>query len=191
MSSVALFILALPLMVLSFSFGFEALRYVYVKDRMQDVLDGAAQTAIAQTISRNDDATGEPVIFLNTTNNSTVNYTYGATEDAAKRFYKNNTESLRTAKIFCSKLQSGLGCGNTPVSANFFVSEMGTVVDPARLNNSFLFAGELCENFKDSKRYGVKFTVEEEISTAFLKIFGVESFPLKLSSQAYLRGRGC
>ena len=187
-SVLAMFILLVPMFVITFAFGFDALRYVYVKDKMQDILDAAAQTAAAQTVSQVD-SSGKPYISLDTDGFSGrgAGYTYGYSEKVANDFYNSNTSDWR-GRIFS---------GTTAPPLKFsIVSENSRIVSDERSGGTGLglYAADLCLPFNETgtPKYGVELVSKEKVPTTFFSIFTpIDDFDLQLESKAYLRGIGC
>ena len=185
MSSVAMFILALPLLIIAFGYGFDSLRLVFIKESLLDKLTLATQAGVS------------------------VNYvaanglvTLGAPEDggqldaASSRIraydvYTLNTATMRsTGQILtCSTPQY-----NVQPTPNEKCAGMVTVI------GSPLTVPQTCAPLSDNhgsaindNMYGIKYVVNENVKMSFLPIFKVkDSADLQnLTSTSLVRARDC
>lgn len=207
MSSIVVFILGMPALLVAFGYGFDSLRLIYVKESLQGTLNRATQAGVAQTISYTGqrlDSDGNvvdvPMIGLvgNASNHvpPTSNRNTKTAPQIAYQFYAWNTEAMRTKKVLECSTAPGLPA-TEPTKKSSVGAGMNTeVVCGGKIEyvGKPLTASELCTPLSDplSARYGLRYTVTETVSAAFLRIVGIQNHYVKdLTSISYVRGRGC
>lgn len=178
MSSVALFILALPLLLLAFGYGFDSLRLVFIKESLQGRLNLAAQAGVSVTYTQ-PTTTGD-VVTLGSPGELDGN----AARQRAWNSYRLNTEGMRSNGriLMCSQPAWNVEPTNGEPCA-------GTVT----VLGQPLSSSQLCAPLSvPSNQYGLKYTVNEEVRSAFLSMFGIASHELhNLTATALVRARSC
>jgi Flp pilus assembly protein TadG len=206
MSSLAVFILAMPALIAVFGYGFDTLRLVYVKESLQGTLNRATQAGVSQTVSytaERVDANGNTVevsvIGLEGGLDGNFLIQTPGTESAAAvayRFYKWNTEKMRENNILECATAPGLPPSATQVkgtTGNGYNDQVlcgGTIT----YDGKPLTSNQLCAplNESNSPKYGLRYTTTETVSAAFLRIVGIQNHYIKdLESVSYVRGAGC
>ncbi len=207
MSSIVIFILGMPLIIVAFGYGFDSLRLIYVKDSLQGTLNRATQTGVSQTVSYtgqrvDSDGNLKNVALIglagNTAKGVPVTSNPITARDVAYRFYTWNTADFRSDN---SKV---LECTPAPGLPATVPAQKGSV--GAGVNTEIICGGnieyvgapltasELCDDMSDpaSAKYGLRYTVTETVSAAFLRIAGIQNHYVKdLTSVSYVRGNGC
>lgn len=168
-ATISMFILALPLIVGSFGFGFDYARASYMRNYLQNRVTMAVQTAVATNaitdtngISRLDPGTTPPAVYAN---------------------YWGNTDSKR---------QDGtLVCSTTSVGGGY---PSGGCSGSASVQGSPMPLADYCKSLSipGFVPYGVHYEVTEVINTTFLKIIGIKQIILhKVSATALVRSGDC
>lgn len=183
MSSVALFILALPLLIVAFGYGFDSLRLVFIKESIQDKVTLAAQSGVAVNyVGSNGLVTlGSPLDG-------------GQSEDISSKLrayqiYGQNTAEMRENGqiLTCQELEKVQFPTNTQCA------------EYAEIIGEPLTVAQTCTPLSDGNdirydnMYGLKYSVNENVKMTFLTIFGVkETADLKnITATALVRARGC
>lgn len=194
-SAAAILILALPLLLGAFGYGFDSLRLSYLKTYLQGRADLAVQTAVTNVYTCGDDAnsgpcyarqTGEPVpakgtVLLGRAAQTGCTYDREAWQTATPNCgvglnysYTENTAAKRSPKILmCTAAQVLAGTTTaTPTGVN---CAGGAKV----IGNAISTTGNWCGNVTGAgvtaitrPAYGVSFQVNEKISYVFLSLIG-------------------
>lgn len=172
-ASTALIIIAMPLILGAFGFGFDTLRLAYAKRYLQGRLDVATQA-------------GASIGYTNAQGNIRIGDA-GSTQaaiDEALSVYLDNTSGARPA----ADAQSLVGCTQANVIEN--VGGCGVsfrvVGTPPRQRTDF------CEPSRsETGVYGLGGRATDRVDTIFLRLIGVDSWDLEVQSEALLRYQNC
>lgn len=188
-STAAIFIVGLPLIVGAFGYGVDSLRLQYTKEIVRSRLDLAAQMAAATTYT---DATGQVILGAPGAGNELYWKTVGY------QIYRNNTARLRGTPGSPAMLQCDGGIV-APVGTTTLVAvnpndpsvlcagQMNQIGSPQ--SNWCLAPGTYTGPLGESTRpvYGVRYAVTETMPTVFLRLLGVQQLTFSVSSEALLR----
>jgi hypothetical protein len=187
-TTVAIFILSLPLIIGLFGYGFDSARSVYFRNYIQGRADIAVAAGVAQTTV---DASGNLVLSNNATSSATA---------TAVQYYLDNTRNMRTENgggaLTCQEGylgqsgQSGTlsSIGGHPTSGS---GDQAGCVGGATITNNSINSGNTCAAGTKSA-YGVHYTATEKISTTFLGILGIHELTLSpVEAEASLVSAGC
>lgn len=174
-ASTALIIIAIPLILGAFGYGFDTLRLVYAKRYLQGRLDLATQAgaSIAYTNAQGNVRLGEVGV-------------QNAAVAEANRVFLENTSNARPLVGG----QSLIDCTTNDVqnkvdNCNVTFSVVGTA--PRQSTN---FCDDLPNSTADSV-YGLGGHATDRVQTVFLRLIGVESWDLDVYSESLFRYRNC
>lgn len=186
-STAAIFILAMPLIVGAFGYGVDALRLQYTKEIVRSRLDLATQMAAATTYT---DATGQVIL------GSPTDATYWKT--IGYNIYEQNTARLRgapgsPAMLQCPAIEVAPGATGTVITVDptnttrLCAGEMNQIGSPQ--TNWCLAPGTYTGPMGEPIRpvYGVRYAVTETMPTVFLRLLGVRELTFSVASEALLR----
>ena len=184
-SIAALFILALPLMIGAFGFGFDAMRLSYAKRLAQGRLDLATQSAAAVTYTRADGR-----IELGAPTNPF------AWRDVAYSQYATNTSRARKgadgARSFfqCSAPSGIIPNFSDPNQKCAGIAEV--IGTPPPLGFNFCQTpGSQTAPLGSRNVYGVRMSVKEQVPTTFLRLIGIPDMTFNIRSESLIRQRNC
>lgn len=191
-SSAAVMILSLPLILGAFGFGFDLMRVAYAKRYSQGRLDLAVQTAASITYTTSDGylRLGKPGAGGDTAwrdwGTKGAYYWY-ATNTATKRSATSNTSLFNCA---AEQVRDGDASAVRNPDGTYrcygLAEKVG--IDP---DNTFDFCGKTGTAKGARSVYGVKYTVHESTPTLFLKMIGIPEISYKVSSESLIRQRNC
>lgn len=180
-STAALLILSLPLMLGAFGFGFDALRLSYAKRYAQGRLDLATQSAAAVTYTAPDGS-----IKLGISSNP------DAWKAEAYRSYTSNTDKMRQG---APNTHQFFQCTSGDATNGLIGTTCGGLAEV--IGSAPPVGFDFCQNTKYANpiatrpTYGVRYTVKETVPTMFMRILGVNEMTFTISSETLLRQRNC
>lgn len=186
-STLTLFILALPVILLAFGYGFDSVRLTYLRNFLESRAEIAATAgaSVTHTADRADPQ-GTPVV-----GSTVIIGAYGdstAGESALARAYSNymqNTESKRDDRILtCTQLAPDFRYPDTNPAPgpeidwrlkNFMANNPDKCLFATQVVGNPIPGEELCSSQVDGRpEYGVTVGVNERVALTFLKIFNID-----------------
>ncbi len=166
-STAALVIIGMPLLVGAFGLGFDSVRAVYIKEYLQGRADLATQAAVAISYTN----PGDQKIYLGTPTLGT-----SVSTSTANSLYIQNTVTKRQTSLTASGFLA-------PRSSTYGNPSTVVIGQP-------LMRSQICLP-PTTIDYGVTMTVKEQVPTTFLRIIGIQSLDLNVTSTSIVRGRNC
>lgn len=179
-ASTALVILAMPLIIGAFAFGFDAVRLVWAERYLQGRLDLATQSGAATLYTNNRGA-----LRLLTDPNDPRSAPY-----VAKQQFIANTVSARPTT---SSSFSLLGCSNATISGTGDASCAAafTLVSAPTGTGQPGPDFDFCTQARGNNVFGLKGVAREQLQTVFLRLLGVKTFNFTVTSQSLVRFANC
>jgi len=200
LSSVVIFILGMPMILMAFGFGIDILRVGYAKSVAQSRLDVAVQAgaALSYTTDRGAVRLGVPV----------DGHMASASIQRAQQIYTQNTRDFRGARggtLGCNQAGIASGIGRSPIRNNNTVLYTAACTGGAYPiyigpNDASAPAGQrigpppdfnFCQRPAEGK-YGIRYDVVEQVPTIFMRMVGgPQFFNIQVTSEALLRQQYC
>lgn len=186
-SSIAIFLLGFPTLIMAFGFGLDVIRAGYAKRIAQGRLDVSVQAAASMTYTTNNGEVRFGQVGDGTTARSSI--------DEAQRLYGVNTAQYRRSGansnglFSCPEAQVKQGAGQSPVAVSSTQCSGGAWrVGPTAPGPTYDF----CSSPADGG-YGIKYEVLEQVPTVFMRMVpgGPTHINLQLDSIAYVRQQFC